>query len=209
MSVLITWLGHSCFALEYQGYRIVIDPYKDNKIPGIGPLRTFAHEVYCSHEHEDHCWPNAVEILPSTMPSPWAVTRIESDHDDADGTLRGHNTVHVFEADGLRIGHFGDIGTELSANQILAIGVLDVAMIPVGGYYTVDAVQANAIAQSVKARIVIPMHFKGEGFGFDLIDTLDTFLMLRDDVVRYDGSTISVDDSTAPQVALLSFMVST
>lgn len=209
MSVLITWLGHSCFALESQEYRIVVDPYKDNKIPGIGPLRTFAHEVYCSHEHEDHCWPNAVEILTSATPSPWVVKRTESDHDEAGGALRGHNIVHVFEADGLRIGHFGDIGTELSAGQVLAIGLLDVAMIPVGGYYTVDAIQANAIARSVKARVVIPMHFKGAGFGFDLIDTVDPFLKLRDDIVRHDGPTILVDDTTAPQVALLSFMVST
>ena len=24
----ITWLGHSCFTVESQGYRIVLDPYK-------------------------------------------------------------------------------------------------------------------------------------------------------------------------------------
>lgn len=209
MPVLITWLGHSCFALESESYRIVIDPYKDNKIPGIGPLRTFAHAVYCSHEHEDHCWPAAVKILQTVIPSPWVVKRIDSDHDEAGGSLRGHNIVHVFETGELHIGHFGDIGVELTADQIHAIGTLDVAMIPVGGYYTVDAVQANAIARAVKARVIIPMHFKGAGFGFDLIDTIDTFLALRDDVVRHDGATISVDEATPHQTALLSFMVST
>ena len=35
----ITWLGHSCFAVESQGYRIVLGPYKDSSVPVLAPVR--------------------------------------------------------------------------------------------------------------------------------------------------------------------------
>ena len=35
----ITWLGHSCFTVESQGYRIVLDPYKDGSVPGLAPVQ--------------------------------------------------------------------------------------------------------------------------------------------------------------------------
>ena len=35
----LTWLGHSCFTVESQGYRIVLDPYQDGSVPGLAPIR--------------------------------------------------------------------------------------------------------------------------------------------------------------------------
>ena len=40
----ITWLGHACFLLEEQGYRIVIDPYEG--VAGYPPLQVSAHAVF-------------------------------------------------------------------------------------------------------------------------------------------------------------------
>ena len=42
----LTWLGHSCFAVESGGYRVVLDPYYVESYP---PLHTSANEVLCSH----------------------------------------------------------------------------------------------------------------------------------------------------------------
>ena len=51
----ITWLGHSCFTVESQGYKIVLDPYKDGSVPGLTLVREEAKQVLCSHGHGDHC----------------------------------------------------------------------------------------------------------------------------------------------------------
>lgn len=51
----LTWLGHSCFIIESQGYRIVLDPYQDGSVPGLAPVRAEADLVLCSHGHSDHC----------------------------------------------------------------------------------------------------------------------------------------------------------
>lgn len=39
----ITWLGHACFLLEQDGYRIVTDPYTG--VEGYPPLAVEAHAV--------------------------------------------------------------------------------------------------------------------------------------------------------------------
>ena len=58
----ITWLGHSCFTVESQGYRIVLDPYKDGTVPGLAPVRVEADQVLCSHGHDDHCGTECVSL---------------------------------------------------------------------------------------------------------------------------------------------------
>ncbi len=47
-------------------------------------------------------------------------------------------------------------------------------LIPVGGYYTIDAKQAKSLVEQVKPRIVVPMHYRGEGFGYDVLGTVKT-----------------------------------
>ena len=42
------------------------------------------------------------------------------------------NTIHIIEAEGLRVAHFGDLGHMLLPEQIAEIGVLDLAMVPIG-----------------------------------------------------------------------------
>ena len=57
----LTWLGHSCFAVESGGYRVVLDPYYVESYP---PLHTSANEVLCSHHHRDHAFVEAVSLTP-------------------------------------------------------------------------------------------------------------------------------------------------
>ena len=46
----LTWLGHACFLLEQDGYRIVVDPYTG--VDGYPALKVEANAVYCSHGME-------------------------------------------------------------------------------------------------------------------------------------------------------------
>ena len=110
----LTWLGHSCFAVESGGYRVVLDPYYVESYP---PLHTSANEVLCSHHHRDHDFVEAVELTPRGD-SPFTVETVQAFHDDQGGALRGTNTIHVLAAEGLRVVHLGDLGHELSGEQL-------------------------------------------------------------------------------------------
>ena len=102
----ITWIGHSCFKIEEGGYSIVIDPYDDNYVPGLKPVRESAQVVLASHEHGDHNARNRVTLVPGGE-GPFTITKIETYHDPEKGALRGRNTIHVFRAGGKKIAHFG------------------------------------------------------------------------------------------------------
>ena len=55
MSVTITWLGHSCFALEGDGHRLLIDPYlNDNPASPIKADKAEADFILLTHGHFDH-----------------------------------------------------------------------------------------------------------------------------------------------------------
>ena len=199
----IIWHGHSCFTVETGGYSVVFDPYADGSVPGCGPLHLTADAVYCSHEHQDHNARQTVAL--SGRDCPVQVETVASYHDDRLGLLRGKNTIHILSAEGLRLVHLGDLGHRLKGKALDAVKGADALLIPVGGYYTIDAPTAKAVADAVGARVVIPMHYRLGGMGFDVIGTLDAFTALCDDVKHYEGNTLELGADTPAQTAVLTY----
>lgn len=198
----ITWLGHSCFKIESQGYEIVLDPYQDEKVPGYKPLRVTADQVLCSHGHGDHCGVECVALREGGK-SPFTVETLHTWHDDRQGALRGEDTIHILDDGQCRIAHLGDLGCELTPEQKDRLRGLTALLIPVGGHYTIDAAQANALIEELSPNLVIPMHYRGEGFGYDVIGTLEAFTALRSDVREYPGSELELTPETEKQTAVL------
>ncbi len=192
----LTWYGHSCFLLESAGGSVVFDPYAPGKVPGWKLPALEADAVICSHGHDDHGY--AAAVKPTGRPYAGAVSRIASFHDDRGGALRGLNTITLVEDEGIRAVHMGDIGCALTAEQIAALGRVDLLMIPVGGHYTVDADGAWEIARALGAAVVIPMHYRGPGFGYGVIATVEPFLKRAEKIVRLDGRSWTVDLSISP-----------
>ena len=197
----ITWLGHSCFKIKSKGYEIVLDPYQDGKVPGYTPIREEADQVLCSHGHGDHCGVECVTLRQGGT-SPFTVETIDTWHDDQQGALRGTDTIHILDDGQCRVAHLGDLGCELTAEQKEKLKGLTALLIPVGGHFTIDAAQANQLANELAPTVVIPMHYRLDGFGYDVIGTLDQFTALRADVKEY-GSELELTPETAKQTAVL------
>lgn len=187
--VTIQWLGHSCFKLTWDNWSAVVDPYQDGSVPGLDNLQVSAIDVFCSHGHYDHGAAEVVKQIKMAAPAP-KITRVNSFHDNEKGTKRGENIIRVFDFDGFKVAHFGDLGHLLDDEQVSRIGDVDVALLPVGGFYTIDAPTAKEVARQVKAKVIIPMHYRTDKFGFDVIGTLDEFTKLYDDVVYTDSDTV-------------------
>ena len=201
----ITWLGHSCFQIELEGHRILLDPYEHDYVPGLAPLQAAAHEVYCSHDHGDHNAKSLVRPLPEDGGRPFRVSTVATDHDTEQGRLRGKNTIHIFESRDLRIAHLGDLGHLPTQEQAIPLNGLDVVMIPVGGYYTIGPEEAKKVVALLRPKVVIPMHYRGEGFGFPVLAPVDDFLTLDGDCILYPGNTITVTQASRPHVAVLTY----
>ena len=205
----IQFLGHASFLITTEaGTRIVMDPVDPEAYAGSLDYRPFdetADVVTVSHEHADHGGVGVVKGTPTVIRCGgksaakevefWGV---ETCHDEAGGTQRGRNTVFVVSADGLRVAHMGDLGHLLTAEQAAEIGAVDAALIPVGGTFTVDASQAQQVADQVDARIVIPMHYKTEKCEFPIAG-VEAFLAGKPNVIRQGGSVLEVEKGTVPE----------
>lgn len=163
----IRWLGHSAFLLTASnGTRIVTDPYKPDRGITYGPITDRADFVTVSHDHFDHNDVAGVPGKPAVIRSSGShkagevhITGFECFHDDKRGAQRGKNVIFVFEDAGLRVAHLGDLG-HVPTEQAKTIGRVDVALIPVGGFYTIDPMGAHTTTELLGARVVIPMHYK-------------------------------------------------
>ena len=198
----ITWLGHSCFKVETKGYTLILDPYEDGSVPGCAPVRETADEVLCSHEHYDHNYRGGVTLREHGA-SPVKVEVISAYHDNREGKLRGSNRSHILDDGEVRIAHMGDLGCELEPDQIRKLEGLDGALIPVGGYYTIDAVQAKKLTDQIKPRITIPMHYRGDGFGFKELGTVEEYVKFCHDVKIYEENGMEIKRDTPNQTAVL------
>ena len=186
----LTWLGHSCFLVEQDGYRIVLDPYRD--VAGHADIRTEAHEVLCSHGHYDHSAVDGVTLLPERK-SPFVIRTVQTCHDEQGGVLRGENTVHILEAGGVSVAHLGDLGHQLTQVQLAEIGRVDGALVPVGGTYTVDAAGAKAVCDALNPRWVIPMHYRHGSYGFPVLLTVEDFAALWPEVSGQDSAQLEIE----------------
>ena len=201
----LTWFGHSCFKLESADGVIVFDPSENGRVPGYDALPEVfeADAVLCSHGHGDHNAAGLVQLSGKAFGG--KISFVDSWHDDAQGTKRGSNKIAVVETEGLKVVHMGDIGCELNGEQAAALNAPDLLMIPVGGFYTVDAKTARAIADKLGAKIVVPMHYRSGERGYDVIATVDEFLEMSDNVRKYADGCIEVTANTEAQTAHLGY----
>lgn len=166
--MIITCIAHAMFLMELDnGLRVLTDPVGEGSGFPVSPVK--ADVALVSHHHHDHC---ALENAPGAKVIDTAgvhcpadglrVTAVKSFHDDANGTKRGENLLFLIEAEGLRVAHLGDLGHLPTPAQREALGRVDVLLVPVGGFYTIDAAQAQETAALLGAKVILPMHYRTE-----------------------------------------------
>lgn len=201
--IKIEWFGHSCFRIAKEGYTIVFDPYEDHNVPGLTLKKLQADKVIASHEHGDHNAREKVELSKEKKESPFQITQLESFHDECQGEKRGTNIMTVLESDGIRIAHLGDIGCMPTEEQKEKLMHLDAVLVPVGGYFTMEPNEVRQLMKELDPTVIVPMHYRSEKFGYDVIGTLDAFLQEGDPIVMYDTNELVIKPGMEKQIAVL------
>ncbi len=174
----VTWFGHAAFKIA-EGAIIYIDPWKL-------PRPEAAHLILITHSHYDHCSAEDVEkvrkkstvvVAPADCSgklgfdvravSPGAelsvgdvqLTAVPAYNVGKQFHPRASNWVgFVIEISGKRIYHAGDTDFIPEMNNLKDLAI-DVALLPVGGTYTMDAAQAADAANVIQPKLAVPMHF--------------------------------------------------
>lgn len=177
MAVTITWFGHASFMLT-GSKSVAIDPWK---LPDTADQ---ADVVVVSHAHYDHCSPPDVRKVSGPNTTVFAppdcldklsgkVMRVDPGQTcDADGVTiecvpaynidkefhpRANNWIGaVVQLDGKRIYYAGD--TDLIP-EMGKLQNIDLALLPVGGTYTMSADEAAQAVGSIKPAKAMPYHW--------------------------------------------------
>ncbi|MHC1624475.1 MAG: MBL fold metallo-hydrolase [Methermicoccaceae archaeon] len=174
--VEITWLGHASFRIKGTSTIMYIDPYVIDEHPPKGDV------VLVTHEHYDHCSMENIPILlkkggvvittkgcADTLDIEARVVREGDEVTINDVTVevvpayniskpfhpRGFGVGFIVEIDGVRIYHAGDTDLIPEMKDV----VTDVALLPIGGTYTMGPEDAVEAASLIKPGLVIPMHY--------------------------------------------------
>ena len=201
----IKYLGHSTFVITSDtGVKIITDPYGTAPDLTYGEITESADIVTVSHHHHDHDNVAAVKGNPEVVSRAGRTTAkgievkgIASYHDEVGGELRGNNIIFCFELDGIRVCHLGDLGHLLDDEQVKEIGSVDILLIPVGGYYTIDAKAASEVCSQLKPKVILPMHYKTEK-GIPNIVGVGEFLSSKANVTQLDTSQVEFKPGELP-----------
>jgi L-ascorbate metabolism protein UlaG (beta-lactamase superfamily) len=205
----IKWYGHSAFLITSdQGAKIIIDPYEPGAFGGqisYGKIKDQVDIVLTSHDHADHNYTKDLPGTPQIVKGSGSKTAkgismkgISTYHDPSQGSERGANTIFTLKIDNIQLCHLGDLGHLLSDKELAEIGPVDILLIPVGGFFTIDPKEATRVAEQIKPKILIPMHFKTAKCGFPIAPVED-FLKGKTNTKRPKASEATFDKATLPQ----------
>ena len=204
----LKYLGHASFLITASdGTRIITDPYESgyrNGMISYGPIKEKADVVFITHEHGDHNYLGDIQGSPQVLRGPGVhqakgieFKGIATFHDNVQGAERGRNTIFCFTIDGIRVCHMGDLGHWLSQPQITEMGNVDVVLTPMGGRSQIDAPTATELTTRMRARVIIPMHFKTPQIGFELAP-VEAFTKGKNNVQTVEGSEVEYTKETLP-----------
>jgi L-ascorbate metabolism protein UlaG (beta-lactamase superfamily) len=168
--VRINYVGHSTFLIESpQLVRIATD-YSDWVRPPVLPDIATMNHAHSSHytlspdpgiKYVLHGW--ADDEKPARIDLQYKDVRVRNVPTNIrtfeGGTERHGNSIFIFEVAKLCIVHLGHLHHTLTQQQLNEIGRVDIVLVPVDGSYTLDLDGMVDVLHSLKAPLMIPMHF--------------------------------------------------
>jgi L-ascorbate metabolism protein UlaG (beta-lactamase superfamily) len=168
--VRLTYIGHSTFLIESPRLVRIATDYNDYVRPAVLPDIVTMNHAHSTHytdfpdkgikyvlrgwedgsapaRHDIHLQDVRVRNVPTNIRS-WG-----------GGTERHGNSIFIYEIANLCIAHLGHLHHTLTQQQLNEIGRIDVVMVPVDGTYTLDLEGMIDVVQSMKAQLIIPMHY--------------------------------------------------
>ena len=174
-SILIRYIDHASFAIVTPDGTVAVTDYTGY----LGTQDIVPDVVTMNNAHSTH-WtaapdPRIAHVLKGWAESgpaehrldlgPMLIRNVPTDTRGpfGEGARANGNSIFIFEAGGLCIGHLGHLHQIPSPEQYAAIGRLDVVMVPVDGGYTLRLEDMAGVVRRFRSSIVIPMHWFSQG----------------------------------------------
>jgi len=186
--IKIDFLGHACFLITDEcNHRILIDPFlTGNPLAAAAAESIKADFIFVTHNHGDHIG-DTISIAKQTGATVYSVVEIAEQvirpagvksamgniggkQSTPFGSVKYVSAIHgsgipgglacgyLLEIGGKKIYHAGD--TALTRDmELLAEENIDVALLPIGSFYTMGPEDAARAVKMIKPKIAVPMHY--------------------------------------------------
>jgi len=162
----IEYKGANCVVISSKQVTLVVDP----KLSEVGLKDILPKDAVVVATQTDFSIPN--DEVSIDQPGEYEVKNISiagvgaQRHIDTSGKLA---TMYRIATSDFAIAVVGHVATPLSEEQLEALGVVDVAIVPVGGSgYTLDAHQAVTLVRQLSPKIVIPVHYADAAINYEV-----------------------------------------
>ena len=168
--VRVHYVDHSMFLVETGGGATAVTDFNGY----LGPTAFLPDVVTMNRAHSSHWTANPSPSIPEVMRG-WEgegqavevadlfVRNVPTDIRGGMDAIPDGNSIYVFEAGGLCIAHLGHLHHEPDDIDYAMLGRMDVVFAPVDGGLTLPRSELLATLETLKARVVIPMHWFGRG----------------------------------------------
>jgi L-ascorbate metabolism protein UlaG (beta-lactamase superfamily) len=162
----ITGLGHAGFKIKSPDLTIYFDPYNLK-------FGEKADIILITHSHHDHKDENSIELLKKEITE--ILIGCENIKEGEEKEIRGvkikavpaYNLNKPFHPRGKGCGFVLNINGKIiyyasdtdKIPEMAELGKIDLAMLPIGGTYTMDMAEAIEAVEIIKPKVVIPMHY--------------------------------------------------
>lgn len=188
--VVVTWFGHASFMVSDGNARIYIDPFvlpSDAEKAGI-VLVTHDHFDHCDVNNTNKLRTDSTKVYGAISSikklgfgSPMTVDKVAEHNGVKITTVEAYNTnkfrspgnpFHprglgvgfVIEIAGKKVYHAGDTDNIQEMSDLQKMNI-DVALLPIGGTYTMTAGEAAEAAKSIRPKFIVPMHYNSDKYG--------------------------------------------
>ena len=197
--VRLTFVGHATWLIESAGGIRIATDYNDYIRPATTPEIATMNRAHTTHytlypdpriAHVLRGWgkDGAAAKYDLTLADVRVRNVATNIRDWSGGFIPHGNSIFIFEIGGMCIGHLGHLHHTLTPEQVGHIGQLDVVMVAVDGSYTMDVPGVVETLKTLRARLILPMHYFNPG-------TLARFL----DAI---GSDFAVETAKEPSIVI-------
>jgi L-ascorbate metabolism protein UlaG (beta-lactamase superfamily) len=166
--VELSFYGANCVRLAAKKAQIVVD---DN-LSNLG-LKSVTKPTDISLRTSKQFPAHPETVFSAEMPGEYEVAGVvihgisARSHMDEEGQQTA--VIYTIEADDTKVAILGHIYPELSEQQLEQIGLVDVAVVPVGGNgYTLDGAGALKVIKQIEPKVVIPTHYANKAVKYEV-----------------------------------------
>ena len=183
--VSVKWLGHAAWPVNFNDTKVIIDPFLTNNPKAAMKAEDVKVDmVFVTHNHFDHLG-DEFEIAKRNNAKLVGKFELSLDAQKAGipeanaigmnigsmvklGSLEvamvpaihsGNEGGFIIKGDGKTIYHAGDTALFSDMQLIKKLYKPDVAMLPIGGFFTMGPKEAAIAAKYIGAKMVFPMHY--------------------------------------------------